>query len=379
MSTSYWANLLEHSLNRRKAIGLTGATSAGAALFAACGSGKSASTKAEVSKLTARVTDETKNVKRGGTLASRSSLEHPTLDPMAGGGHVGLLGMTYSNLFRISDGYKDNTNGEIVGDLVESWEFAPDQLQLTLKLNAGAAFAPVAPVNGRTVDAGDIAFSWKRFAAECRGRLELANSADPSAPVLSLAATDDRTLAIRLKEPHSVILSLLGQNIAGSYWIMPRESEGGFDIRRQMIGSGPFYLKRYEPSVSYQLARNPNFKQDKRGLPYLDEVSMPIVLETATAVSQFRAGQIWTNVVPSSDILAVKNGVPDVNLFDTGVVHAGIRQFFGHITDSPFRDERIRQAWMFTQDRTSFLDASYDLASYSKQGIPIETTWDHAL
>src|SRR5437762_6857072 len=107
MSTNYWK-----PLNRRRALAATGAGAAGAALLAACGSGKSGSSKAEVSKLTAPVVDETKNVKRGGTLASRSSLEHPTLDPMAGGGHVGLLGMTYSNLFRISDGYKDNTNGE---------------------------------------------------------------------------------------------------------------------------------------------------------------------------------------------------------------------------------------------------------------------------
>jgi ABC-type transport system substrate-binding protein len=183
----------------------------------------------------------------------------------------------------------------------------------------------------------------------------------------------------KLKEPNSVLLSLLGLNIAGSYFIMPKESDGGFDIRRRMIGSGPFYMKRYEPSVAYEFARNPGFKQDKRGVPYIDEISMPIVTETATVISQFRAGQIWTSVVPASEVLAVKNGVPEVSLYDAGVVHAGMRLFFGHMANSPFKDERLRQAWMYAQDRELFLDASYDLSSYKKQGIPVETTHDHGL
>jgi ABC-type transport system substrate-binding protein len=56
-----------------------------------------------------------------------------------------------------------------------------------------------------------------------------------------------------------------------------------------------------------------------------------------------------------------------------------MRQFFGHLPNSPFKDERFRQAWMYSQDRSLFLDASYDLASYTKQGIPVETTHDHGL
>jgi peptide/nickel transport system substrate-binding protein len=378
MNSGYWRPVLEQRLSRRRALAATSAAAAGAAFLAACGGGDGKSS-AKGSGLLTPIIDDTKNVKRGGVLRSRSSLEHPTLDPMAGGGHVGLLAMTYSNLFRIADGHMDNTNGEIVGDLAESWEFSPDQLQLTVKLNPGAHFAPLKPVDGRIVDAQDVLFSWNRFSKDGRGRLELSNAADPNAPVLSMTATDDRTMVLKLKEPNSVLLSLLGLNIAGSYFIMPRESEGGFDIRRQMIGSGPFYLKRYEPSVTYDFARNPGFKQDKRNVPYVDEVTMPIVLETATAISQFRAGQIWTNVVPATEILAVKNGVPTVSLYDIGVTHAGMRQFFGQNPESPFKDERLRQAWMYTLDRDLFLDASYDLASYSKQGIPVETTWDHGL
>jgi peptide/nickel transport system substrate-binding protein len=375
--STYWTHLLHAQLHRRKAIA-TGLTGASAAFLVACGGG-GGGPKQSGSSLVARIQDDTQQVKRGGSLKSRSTLEHPTLDPMAGGGHVGLLAMTYSNLFRVSDGHKEGTNGEIAGDLVQSWEFSPDQLQLTVKLHPEARFAPLAPVNGRNVDAEDVVFSWRRFSSDGRGRLELSNAADPNAPVVSVTASDARTVVFKLKEPNSVLLSLLGLNIAGSYFIMPRESQGGFDIRRQMIGSGPFYLKRYEPSVVYEFARNPGFKQDNRNLPYLDEVLMPIVLETATAMSQFRAGQIWTSVVPSTEILAVKDALPVLNLYDLDVTHAGMRLFFGHQPGSPFKDERLRQAWMYAQDRALFLDASYDLESYKQKGIPIETTHDEAL
>jgi peptide/nickel transport system substrate-binding protein len=381
MMGNYWTNVMQARLGRRRALTAVGVASAAAAMIAACGGGASSGSKQPVSKMVAAISDETPNVKRGGSLKIRSTLEHPTLDPMAGGGHVNLLAMTYSNLFRVSDGYKERTKGEIVGDLAESWEFSPDQLQLTIKLNAGAVFAPLAPVNGRAVDAEDVLYSWRKFAADGRGKLELSNAADPNAPVVSVTSPDPRTVVFKLKEPNSVLLSLLGLNIAGSYFIMPRESQGGFDIRRQMIGSGPFYLKRYEPSVTYEFARNPGFKQDKRNLPYVDEVSMPIVLETATAVSQFRAGQIWggPNLVPAGEIVALKNALPDLNLFDSGLTHAGMRLFFGHLPASPFKDERLRQAWMYAQDRDLFLDASYDVEAFKKQGIDVGTTHDHAL
>lgn len=327
----------------------------------------------------AEIVDDTPNLKRGGMLKSRSTLEHVTLDPMAGGGHVGQLVMTYSSLFRTEAGYKERTGGEVVGDLAQSWELSGDKLQLTVKLHPEAHFAPLEPVNGRKVDAEDIVFSWKRFEADGRGRLELANSASPTAPVLSVEATDSSTVVFKLQQPHSALLALIGLPIAGSFWIMPRESDGGFDIRRQPIGSGPFYQSKFEPSVSYEMKANPGFGQDERKLPYVDGILMPIVSETATAMSQFRAGEIWTSVVPPSEILAVKEDLPELNLFDSGLTHAFIRVMFGHLPESQFVDERMRQAWVYTWDRDEFLDAIYDLPTYRDKGIPVQKSWDQSL
>ena len=50
-----------------------------------------------------------------------------------------------------------NNSCEIDGDIVESWEISPDKLTINAKVNPNAAFHPVAPVNGRAVDANDMA------------------------------------------------------------------------------------------------------------------------------------------------------------------------------------------------------------------------------
>ena len=79
---------------------------------------------------------------------------------------------------------------EIGPDLAESWEYSPDGLQITLKLRQGVKFHNKPPVNGRALDMDDVLFSWNRFAREVHGRASVANSADPSAPVLSFTAPD---------------------------------------------------------------------------------------------------------------------------------------------------------------------------------------------
>src|SRR4026208_214976 len=79
------------------------------------------------------------------------------------------------------------------------------------------------------------------------GRPPRASSAAPAAPILSLAATDNKTVVIKLKEPVSSILAGLSSQLQGLYFVVPKEADGGIDLRRNPVGAGAYYLKEYVP------------------------------------------------------------------------------------------------------------------------------------
>ena len=52
---------------------------------------------------------------------------------------------------------------------------------------------------------------------------------------------------------------------------------------------------------------------------------------------------------------------------------------YGQNPDSPFRDERLRQAYGMTWDRETFLDTFYNVSKFNDAGFPVETAWESGL
>ena len=189
MSDNYWSRVLDGRISRRRALAATGAMAASAAFLAACGGSDSGSSSGggaqkDVSSLIVKAVDDTKSVKRGGTYKTRGTFEPSTLDPHQFPNNFYVY-QTYSNLWMIKDGVIDYSNGDVEGDVVESWELSPDKLTLTAKINSNAHFAPVAPVNGRSVDAKDVVFTWERHRKSSNQRSDFDNATNPAAPTRS--------------------------------------------------------------------------------------------------------------------------------------------------------------------------------------------------
>ena len=53
-----------------------------------------------------------------------------------------------------------------------------------------------------------------------------------------------------------------------------------------------------------------------------------------------------------------------------------LRWFFGHADDSPFKDERLRQAFRYTWDIDAYNDALNNVAAFQDAGLPAESYWD---
>jgi ABC-type transport system substrate-binding protein len=381
--SDYWASVLRSRLSRRRALVTSGTAGAGALFLAACGGGGKDSDPEQHSKLLSPVIDESKNARRGGVYKNLA-LRDPggVFEPHTSGtGAISIVAYTYSALFYIKPGYMGPTQGEIEGDVVESWEMSPDKLTLTLKINPNAHFSPQPPVNGRSVDAHDVQASWERVATISSRRGQYRNDLNPSAPIVSLTSTDDRTVVIKLKEPYSTIYSLLCGNFVGDVFIGPKEAADPkvLDLRNTARGTGPWYLSDHTPSVGFTMKRNPGFKQAKNDVPYIEQIDWPVVLEYAAAMAQFRTGAAYSYPVRQEEILQTKREIPELTLMKSDVNLTSYRTYFGQAPTSNFRDERVRQAWMLTQDRDLFLDVYSNVSKFRDEGVQVETFYEAAV
>lgn len=327
--------------------------------------------------------DETSEVQRGGVIMGSHPSVILTWDPMLTGVNIRGARRGYSQLFRVKDGIAENTDGEIQGDLAETWEVSPDNLTIIAHLDPGAGLPPIAPVNGRVMDAEDVVFSWERLneSAVLRGDISRAHNA--GAPVESISALDERTVEIKLAEPDATVFSLLSTDRIGTMYIIPKEAADPdvFDVRHTAIGSGPFYVTEAS-EIGYRWTRNPNFK--RAGLsndePFVDEIHEPVIPEVAQGVAQFRSGAILWYGVPADQIVLTKQDIPELIMRATIPQITGTeRVFFGHAEGSPFRDERVRQAYMMSIDRDLFISVAMNTDRFESEGLPVQDYWESGL
>src|SRR5262245_26745954 len=124
----YWNQMTSTRLSRRKTLAIS-ATGAAAAFLAACGGG--GSTKVEdVNTLVTKPADTSKQAKKGGTLNHYRGSGTDNMDPYASLSNItsSITGMAYSRLTMLEAGYNQESGGNIVGDVAESWEWSPDRL-----------------------------------------------------------------------------------------------------------------------------------------------------------------------------------------------------------------------------------------------------------
>src|SRR5205823_12902241 len=98
-------------------------------------------------------------------------------------------------------------------------------------------------------------------------------------------------------------------------------------IKSDMIGTGPFTLDKYTPSVGFVFRRNPDYYE--KGMPFLETSEMPIITDYPQALAQLKAGNLYTYPVRGEDILATKNDVPDLALYKSDLTLQTSKTIFG--------------------------------------------------
>jgi peptide/nickel transport system substrate-binding protein len=383
---SYWAGVISQRISRRRALAATGAGAAAAAFLAACGSddkggsssGGSGGGSGE-SGLVTQPQDTLKNAKTGGTLKDYANSEPAHLDAQQPLASLNFEARNvYGTLLREEAGHGGPTQSKIIGDAAQSWEFSPDHLTLTMKLRQGVKFHPIPPVNGRVMDIEDIKYNFKFYTAAGALRSLMFNSVNPDAPITNVDFPDASTIVVKLKEPLVFIHKYFASygSFTGNMVIYPKEADGGFDVKNQMIGHGPWYLSDRVPSVSFHYKRNPDYYEKDSYFP--DELNQPVVVEYAQVLSQLKAGEIHYLDMQqhSEDVTSTKKEKSALLVYATDFTPRTEVVTFGMEGDSPFKDERVRQAFSMGLDRDLMLDAFYNVSNFKKDGIDVGTRWN---
>jgi ABC-type transport system substrate-binding protein len=350
--------------------GSTGSGSTGAGSTGATGA-----TGSGASGITYEPVDTTAQAKPGGIIKDFVTGDAEHLDP-GSSDRANVVNptsvYTYSRLFSFVMGqHPEIADGSVEGEMAESFEVSPDRLTITLKMRQGVAWDQKPPTSGRTMNAEDVVASWDRYAVEHPNAGSLAYSEEnSSAPVESVEATDASTIVIKLRQPDHTVLPIFAD--FATFYVMPAEAaNGGFDPKTEIRGHGPWLLDEYEPSVGFTFVKNPAYFRKDR--PFADRMERPIIPEYAQRQAQFRAGNIYTSVYSPADILLGMKDVPEAIVRQEAAHEKnGWEMVFGMENDSPFRDQRVRQAFSMAIDRDSYGEVVENVSTFSDAGLDVD-------
>jgi peptide/nickel transport system substrate-binding protein len=353
---------LASRLDRRQFLTRAGRTGLGAAALVAA-SGRTRASAQAASPYPDWIAASPKPPKRGGVLTRASAWDPPVIDPRLTQS-VGLFqfaGLVGSRLVRY--GFPDEVTGPtdlgLRGDLAESWQSTPDARVWTFRLRQGVKWHNVPPLNGRELVAADVKYCFEAYAKEGVQSFTFQE-------VEAIETPDKYTVRIHLKTPNV----LFPQNVAEPITVLfSREvlEEDG-DLKKRMIGTGPYLLKEHSRKVRVVLARNPDYFD--KGRPYVDEYVILSTPDAATRMAAFRTGQsdiIW--LASPSEVETIRKTNP------TAVVqsyHNTLAPFGVALAQDkpPFNDVRVRRAVSMAIDRQKQVDTLFEGHGISGWGVP---------
>jgi ABC-type transport system substrate-binding protein len=373
---SYWQRVTSQRLSRRRAMLGAGSVGLSAAALSLIGCGGDEPETRDESGLLSTPRDTTNQAKGGGTLRDVQTADMLHFDPLASPNNPVINFATvfaYPRLLRFQSGkYPEAADGTSEGELAASYEMGGDRLTLTFKLREGMKWDARPPTNGREIDAEDVLFSWNKYARLNASAQDLVYDAEksPGAPIESLSAPDRRTVVMRLKQFDSSLIQLL--TAWDHFYVMPRESDGGFDPRTEIRGHGPWILEEYLPSARVVWRKNPDYYIKDRPLP--DRLERPIVIDYSQRLAQFKAGNIWTTVANPEDIVQTRKDAPNSVLHQDATFGTTVSPFitFAWDGDSPFKDVRMRRALAMLIDDEAFADVVENRSGFAREGLELD-------
>jgi peptide/nickel transport system substrate-binding protein len=232
-------------------------------------------------------------------------------------------------------------NLNVIPNLAESFEIAPDGLTYTFKLRPGVKFH-----NGATMTSADVKYSFERCKDPATGAVnfEVFNN------VAAIETPDDLTVVIKMSAVNAPFLSRLAENGAGV--IMPA---GSGDVQGTTpIGAGPFKFVSHTPGAVVELER---FDDYWNGPAYLEKITAREITENTTRLTGLQTGELhMINDIPADRVEEIEGDDSLVVLkwfpLNWDFVNLNQAKF------EPFKDRRVREAFDLVIDKELLLQGA---------------------
>ncbi len=231
--------------------------------------------------------------------------------------------------------------------LAESWKIV-DSKTIIFNLRKGVKFH-----NGKEVTAADV-----KYSVELMLNPPLPGSISTVGQVPSIAGVDvvsKYVARLRLSKPDARVFGFLAW---GRYSpIVPQGLYDQVNVSREAIGTGPYRMVSFTPNDRVEYVRNKNFW--KKGLPYMDAMTLKTLPDEQARVAALRAGAIDGATV-SPDSAKALSGDKNLKTLKGGT--AAFRELQMTLKkgeQTPYHDVRVRQAVNFAINRQAIINTVY--------------------
>jgi peptide/nickel transport system substrate-binding protein len=298
----------------------------------------------------------------GGTLTMWIGADPPNFDVHQNNTYITqhVTAPCYNNLVQ----YDPLNPTRIIPDLAERWEVTPDGMHYTFHLVQGVKFH-----DGQPFTSADVKASLDRLRQPPAGVISIRQEA--FAAVDDILAPDPSTVIVALKQRNASLL----ENLAGGHMaIYPRhvlDKEG--DMKKVIVGTGPFKLKKYTRGVSVELERNPDYFV--KGRPYLDAMTVLIIPDPNSAYAAFRTGRLlMLRLLDASLGKRVEQEFSDKVVLQRTIGYR-FRAFHMNVSRQPWDDMRVRQAVSLAIDRQASIRVVSDGEGAVGGCMPPTSAW----
>ncbi len=267
-----------------------------------------------------------------------------TLDP-----HHSIDPDEYRAMYQIfSQIVELGSDGALEPELAKSWDITADGKTITFQFESGVKFH-----DGTDFNAQAVKWNFDRMLDPD----EISPRRGEFAGIISSISTpNSNTLVFQLTKAFRPFVALLADR--PGFIVSPTGVQTlGQDFGAKPVGAGPFILSEWNPGVRVVLKKNENYWED--GLPYLDEIRMPIIHDSIVKVAMLRTNEL--EMMPGTAIRAEE--VPILRRNSSLKVFefqgAGTVMMHFNVNKEPYTNRALRQAIAFAIDRDTFVDVQF--------------------